>query len=96
MPADSVSKQLASLTRESDEDAEDSDTVPLEQPADDEEIPEPVPVPLEKLTGVWTTEAEGGEKRYWFTTARALTPEAAIESPIWHMASSAELVSLRR
>lgn len=42
------------------------------------------------------TEAEGGEKRYWFTTARALTPEAAIESPIWHMASSAELVSLRR
>ncbi|MCP5544202.1 MAG: tetratricopeptide repeat protein [Akkermansiaceae bacterium] len=60
MPADSVSKQLASLTRESDEDAEDSDTVPLEQPADEEEMPEPVPVPLEKLTGVWTTEAEGG------------------------------------
>lgn len=63
MPADNVSKELASLTRSSDEDAADEETVPLddgEDAGESGEEPEPEPVPLEKLTGSWTSQAQGG------------------------------------
>ena len=42
------------------------------------------------------TEDEGGERRFWFTTADALNPETALGSPIWHIAGSDKLVGLKR
>lgn len=58
MPSDSVSKQLAELTRSS-ADPGDEEAAPAEatEPA---EAPEVEPVPLEKLTGTWTSTREKG------------------------------------
>ena len=58
MPADSVSKQLAELTRSSsDSGADESTPVEEETPAD---APLVEPVPLEKLTGTWTSKRDDG------------------------------------
>jgi tetratricopeptide (TPR) repeat protein len=57
MPADSVSRQLGNLTRSS-ADPED-DTQPAED-TDASDTPEAEPVPLEKLTGTWTSRRDDG------------------------------------
>ncbi len=57
MPADSVSRQLGDLTRSSADPGED--TQPAEDP-DASDTPEAEPVPLEKLTGTWTSKRDDG------------------------------------
>jgi hypothetical protein len=59
MPADSVSKELAELTRNSSESS--SESVPAEAEDEDSEAPAPAPVPLEKLTGTWVSTRDGGK-----------------------------------
>ncbi|MES2660250.1 MAG: hypothetical protein V4689_16625 [Verrucomicrobiota bacterium] len=57
MPSDSVSKELAELTRSTAKPDEET------EPAEDEklaEAPLPDPVPLEKLTGTWVSNREKG------------------------------------
>lgn len=36
------------------------------------------------------TEEAGGKKRFWFATAKILTPETLLFSPIWHLATETE------
>ncbi|MES2474246.1 MAG: hypothetical protein V4640_00605 [Verrucomicrobiota bacterium] len=58
MPSDSVSRQLAELTSASaDPDSEEA-TPPAEEEI--ENLPDPEPVPLEKLTGTWTSKRDDG------------------------------------
>ncbi len=57
MPNDSVSKELAELTRSSAKPGEESAPQNADQPA---EAPAPQPVPLEKLAGTWVSTREGG------------------------------------
>jgi tetratricopeptide (TPR) repeat protein len=57
MPNDSVSKELAELTRAT---AKPGDTEPAQTGGQAEEAPAPAPVPLEKLSGTWVSTREGG------------------------------------
>ncbi len=61
MPADSVSRQLAELTSATAEPAADGEAPPPPTPPeDDADLPAPEPVPLDKLTGTWTSKREDG------------------------------------
>ncbi len=57
MPSDSVSKELAELTRSSAKPGEEPEPADAVKPA---EAPIPEPVPLEKLTGTWVSTREKG------------------------------------
>jgi hypothetical protein len=56
MPADSVSRQMAELTSAS----ADSDEAEVPTTEEIEELPEPELVPLDKLTGTWTSTRDDG------------------------------------
>jgi hypothetical protein len=58
MPSDSVSKELAELTRNSAKSSDEEQ--PAEAEPEAEETPEPEPVPLEKLTGTWVAARDAG------------------------------------
>jgi tetratricopeptide (TPR) repeat protein len=57
VPADGVSKELAALTRSS---ANPSGEAAPAEPNDTAPAVAPVPIPLDKLTGVWTSSRESG------------------------------------
>lgn len=58
MPSDSVSKELAELTRNSAKSSGEAKPAEAEEEAEDSPAPEPVP--LEKLTGVWISSRDAG------------------------------------
>lgn len=60
MPKDSVSKELAELTRNTEKTDEEGNPKPAEAAAPESEAPEPEPVPLEKLTGTWVSARDAG------------------------------------
>ena len=58
MPKDSVSKELAELTRNSAK--TDEEGKPAEAEGEEAEAPDAEPVPLEKLTGTWVSTRDAG------------------------------------
>lgn len=59
MPSDNLSKELAELTRNSAKPGDKPDEKPAEA-AEEPEVPESQPVPLEKLTGTWVSSKDAG------------------------------------
>lgn len=60
MPKDSVSKELAELTRNTEKTDEEGNPKPAETTETEAEAPAPEPVPLEKLTGTWVSNRDAG------------------------------------
>jgi len=60
MPKDSVSKELAELTRNTEKTDEEGKPKPAEAEQPEAEAPAPEPVPLEKLTGTWVSNRDAG------------------------------------
>lgn len=40
------------------------------------------------------TEAVGGRRRFWFTTAKSITPESILSEPIWYVSTDDQLQAL--